>query len=45
MHEIRSSILSGDVKPDPVARKGRKGGDGASAHERWIVFDVDAEPT
>jgi hypothetical protein len=31
MHEIRSSILSGDVKPDPVARKGRrKGGDGAS---------------
>src|SRR3954466_2269664 len=31
MHELRSSILSGDVKPDPVARKGRrKGGDGAN---------------
>jgi hypothetical protein len=31
MHEIRSSILSGDVKPDPVARKGgKKGRDGAS---------------
>jgi hypothetical protein len=30
MHEIRSSILSGDVKADPVARKGgRKGGGGA----------------
>jgi hypothetical protein len=28
MHEIRSSILSGDVKSDPIARKGRKKGDG-----------------
>jgi hypothetical protein len=29
MHEIRSSILSGDVKPDPVARKGGKKGAGS----------------
>lgn len=32
MHEIRSSILSGDVKPDPVARKGGgKSREGAGA--------------
>jgi hypothetical protein len=45
MHEIRSSILSGDVKPDPVAHKGGKSSAGLGGLARIPIKRQEARVT
>ena len=45
MHEIRSSILSGDAKPNPVARKARAGGGGLGGLTKIAIRREEARIT